>query len=190
MIRLDPFSLKRKLSYDWWKKGGRKWRELSRQRKQQIFRDKHGHGVHTHGSVSLSQFSRVAQSYLTLCNPMDCTMPGSPVLHQLPELAQTHDHQVSDAIQPSHSLLSPSPPAFNLSQHQGLLQCVSSSDQMARYWSFSFSISPFNEYSELISFLVGSPCCTGTLKILLQHHSSKASVLQHSAFFIVWLLHP
>ena len=132
MIRLDPFSLKRKLSYDWWKKGGRKWRGLSRQRKQQIFRDKHGHGVHTHGSVSLSQFSRVAQSYLTLCNPMDCTMPGSPVLHQLPELAQTRAHQVGNAIQPSHPLLSPSPPAFNLSPNQGLFQWVSSSHQVTK----------------------------------------------------------
>ena len=151
-------------------------------------RNKHGHGVHTHGSVSLSQFSRVAQSYLTLCKPMDCTMPGSPVLHQLPELAQTHDHRVSDAIQPSHSLLSPSPPAFNLFQHQGLFQCVSSSDRMAKYWSFSFSISPSKEYSELISFRMDwldLLAVKGTLKSLPQHHSSKASVLQHSAFFVV-----
>ncbi|MEQ4767778.1 hypothetical protein ABN071_21555, partial [Providencia rettgeri] len=69
----------------------------------------------------------VAQSCLTLCNPMDCSTPGFPVHHQLPELAQTHVHRVSDAIQPSHPLLSPSPPTFNLSQHQGLFQCVSSS---------------------------------------------------------------
>ena len=68
------------------------------------------------------QFSSFAQSCLTLCNPMDCSTPGLPVHHQLLELAQTHVHQVSDAIQPSHPLSSPSPPAFNLSQHQGLFQ--------------------------------------------------------------------
>ena len=68
------------------------------------------------------QFSSVAQSCLSLCNPMDCLMPGFPVHHQLPELAQTHVHRASNAIQPSHPLLSPSPPAFNLSQHQGLSQ--------------------------------------------------------------------
>ena len=69
-----------------------------------------------------AQFSSVAQSSLTLCNPMDCSTPGLPVHHQLPELAQTHVHRVSDAIQPSHPLSSPSPPAFNLSQHQGLFK--------------------------------------------------------------------
>ena len=68
------------------------------------------------------QFSSVTQSYLTLCDPMNCSMPGSPVHHQLPELSQTHIHRVSDAIQPSHPLSSPSPPAFNLSQNQGLFQ--------------------------------------------------------------------
>ena len=78
------------------------------------------------------QFSSVAQSCLTLCNPMDCSVPGFPVHHQLPELAQTHVHQVSDAIQPSHPLSSPSPPAFNLSQHQDLFQGVSSSHQVAK----------------------------------------------------------
>ena len=68
------------------------------------------------------QFSSVAQSCLTLFDPMDCNMPGFPVHHQLPEPAQTHVRLVSDAIQPSHPLLSPSPPAFNLPQHQGLFQ--------------------------------------------------------------------
>ena len=68
------------------------------------------------------QFSSFAQSCPNLCNPMDCSTPGFPVHHQLPELAQTHVHRVSDAIQPSHSLSSPCPPAFNLSQHQGLFQ--------------------------------------------------------------------
>ena len=78
------------------------------------------------------QFSSAAQSCLTLCKPMDCSMPGFPVYHQLPELAQTHVHQVGDAIQPSHPLSSPPPTAFNLSQHQGLFQWVSSSHQVAK----------------------------------------------------------
>ena len=84
---------------------------------------------------------------------MDCSTADFPVYHQLPELAQIHVHRVSDAIQPSHPLSSPSPPAFNLSQHQGLFQEVSSSHQMAKYWSFSFSISP--EYSIQDSFPLG-----------------------------------
>ena len=70
--------------------------------------------------ISSIQFISSAQSCPTLCNPMECSMPGLPVYHQLPEFIQTHVHRVSDAIQPSHPLLSPSPPAFNLSQHQGL----------------------------------------------------------------------
>ena len=72
--------------------------------------------------ILIVQFSSVAQSCLTHCNPMDCSMPGLPVYHQLPQLVQTHAHRVSDAIQPSHLLLSLSPPAFNLSQHQGLFK--------------------------------------------------------------------
>ena len=70
----------------------------------------------------LHQFSSVTQSCPTLCDPMDCSMPGFPVHHQLPEITQTHVHRISDAIQPSHPLLSSSPPAFNLSQHQHLFQ--------------------------------------------------------------------
>ena len=84
----------------------------------------------------ISQFSSVNQSYLTLCNPMDCSTPGLPVHHQLPEFTQTHVHSVSDAIQPSHPLSSPSPPTFNLSQHQGLFRWVSSSHQMAKVLEF------------------------------------------------------
>ena len=102
------------------------------------------------GSKSEHQFSSVIQSCPTLCDPMDCSTPGLPVLHHLLEPAQTHVHQVGDAIQPSHPLSSPSP-ALNLSQHQGLFQGVSSLPQV-NYWSFSFSISPSNEYSGLISF--------------------------------------
>ena len=124
---------------------------------------------------------------------MDCSMPGFPVHHQLPELTQTHVHWVSDDIQPSHPLSSPSSPAFNLSPHQGLFQWVSSSHQVAKYWSFSFSISPYNEYSGLISFRMDwldLLAVQGTLKSLLQHHSSKTSILQCLAFFIVRLSHP
>ena len=120
---------------------------------------------------------------------MNCNRPGFPVHHQLPELTQTHVHCVGDAIQPSHPLLSPSCPTFNLSQHQGLFQWV----RCPKYWSFSFSISPSNEYSVLISFRMDwldLLAVQGTLKSLLQHHSSKASTLRRSAFFIVQLLHP
>ena len=99
------------------------------------------------------QFSSVTQSYLTLCNPMNCSMPGLPVHHQLPESTQTHVHHVSDAIQPSHPLLSPSPPALNLSQHQGLFKWVTSSHQVAKGLEFQlFRISPSNEHPGLISF--------------------------------------
>ena len=99
--------------------------------------------------------SLVAQSCPTVCNTMDCSTPCFPVQHQLLELAQTHVHWVSDAIQPSHPLLPPSPLVFNLSQHQGFFYnesvlCI----RWPKYWSFSFSISPSNEYSGLISFRI------------------------------------
>ena len=98
------------------------------------------------GCIYSVQFSSVAQSWLTLCNPMDCSTPGFPVHHQLPELTQTHVHQVSDAIQPSHPLSSPSPPAFNISQHQSLFQWISSSHQVAQSIgvSASASVLPMN----------------------------------------------
>ena len=124
---------------------------------------------------------------------MDCSMLGFPVHYQLPELMQTHVHWVSDAIQPSHPLSSPFPPALNRSQHQGFSKESALPIRWPKYWSFSFSIGPSNEYSGLISFrkdwldLLG---VQGTLKSLLQHHSSKASILQCSAFFIVQLSHP
>ena len=103
------------------------------------------------------------------------------------QLAQTHVHRVGDAIQPSHPLSSPSPPTFHLSQHQGLFQWVSSSHQWPGYWGFSFSISLPNEYSGLISFRMNwldLLAVQGTLKSLLQHHGSKASILLCSVFFI------
>ena len=124
---------------------------------------------------------------------MDCSTPGFPVHNQLPELTQTHVHRVGDAIQPSHPLSSPSPPVFNLSQHRGLSNESVLHIRWPKFWSFSFSISPSNEYSGLISFRID--WCDlleveGTLKSLLQLHSSKASILWHSAFFIVQLSHP
>ena len=87
----------------------------------------------------------VTQSWLTLCNPMDSSMPGFPVLNLLPEFAQTHVHRVNDAIKPSHPLLSPSPPVFNLSQHQGLFNESTLPKKWPNYWTFSFSISPSSE---------------------------------------------
>ena len=123
---------------------------------------------------------------------MDCSTPGFLVHHQLLEFAQTHVYWVSDAIQPFHPLSSPSLPVLNLSQHQCLFQWVSSSQRWPKYWSFSFSISPSNEYSGLTSLRIDrfDLAVQGTLKSRLQHHSSKASILWHSAFFIVQLSHP
>ena len=98
------------------------------------------------------QFSTGAQSCPTLCDPMNCSMPGLPVNHHLPEFTQTHVHRVSDASQPSHPWLSTSPPAPNPSQHQSLFQWVSSHVRWPKYWSFSFSIIPSKQISGLISF--------------------------------------
>ena len=124
---------------------------------------------------------------------MNHSTPGLPVHYQLPECTQTRIHRVSDAIQPSHPLSSPSPLAFNLSQHQGFSSESVLHIRWPKYWHFSFSISPSNEYSGVISFrmdwlvlLAGQ----GTLKSLLQHHSSQASILWHSTFFIVQFSHP
>ena len=117
-------------------------------------------------------------------------MPGFPVHHQLPELTYTHVHRIDHAIQPSHPLSSASPPAFYLSQHQGLSNKSALHIRWPKYWSFSFSISPSNEHSRLISFKMNwldLLAVQGTLKGLLQHHSSKASILRCSAFIIVQL---
>ena len=140
-----------------------------------------------------SHFSSVAQSSPTLCDPIDCSTPGLSVHHQLPKFTQTQVHWVGDAIQPSHLLSSPSPPALNLSQHQGYsnesVLCI----KWPKYWSFSFNISPFNEYSGLTSFRMDwldLLAVQGTLKSLLQHHSSRASILWLSTFFTVQLSHP
>ena len=118
------------------------------------------------------QFSSVTQSYPAVCNPMECSIPGLPVHHQLPELAQTHVRWVSDAIQPSHPLSSPSFPAFNLARDQGLFQWVSSSHQVAKVLEFQLQhqTSFRTDWFDLLAV-------QGTLKSLLQHHSSKASSL-------------
>ena len=129
---------------------------------------------------------------------MDSCMPGFAVLHYLPELAKTHVHWVCDVIQPSHALSGPSPPAFNLSQHEGFFFFFFPNESALyitwpKYWSFRFNISPSNEYSVLIFFRIDwfyLLTVQGTLRSLLQHHSSKASILQHSAFFMVQHLHP
>ena len=124
---------------------------------------------------------------------MDCSTPGFPVHHQLPELAQTPVHRVGDAIQPSHLLSSPSPPTFNFPNtrvfsNESVLHIME-----PKYWSLSFSISSSNEYSGLISFRIDwldLLAAKGTLKSLLQHHSSKASILWCSAFFTIQPSHP
>ena len=150
-------------------------------------------GIDPHSFLLLFiQFSSIlTQSCPPLCDPMDCSLPGFPVLHQLPELAQTHVHQVSDAIQSSHPLLSPSP-AFNLSQHQGLFKWVSSSHQVAIVLDFSFSISPSMKSQDWfpLGLLAWSPCSSRDSQESSPTHSSKVSILQCSAFFMVQLSHP
>ena len=137
--------------------------------------------------ISSVQFNSVTQLCLTLCDPMNCSTPGLPVHHQFREFTQTHVHRVGDAIQPSLPLSFPSPPTFNLSQHQSLSNESVFCIRWPKYWSFSFSINPSNDYSELISFRMDwfdLLAVQETLKSLLQHHSSKASI-KCSAFFIV-----
>ena len=124
---------------------------------------------------------------------MNRSTPGLLVHHQLLELTQTHVHRVRDAIQPSHPLLSPCPPAPNPSQHQSLFQWVNSSHRWPKYWSFSFNVSPSNEHPGQISFRMNwlnLPAVQGTLKSHLHHHSSKSSILERSDFFTVQLSHP
>ena len=136
-------------------------------------------------------FSSVTQSCPTLCDPLDRSTPGLPVHHQLWEFTQTHVHWVDNAIQPSHPLSSPSPPVFDLSQHQGLFQWVSSSHQVAKVLELQHQ-STSNEYSGLIPFRIDwfdLLTFQRTLKSLLQPHCSEASVLQRSAFFMIHLSH-
>ena len=132
------------------------------------------------------------QSSPTLSDPMDCSTPAFPVHQQLPELAQIHAHEVGDAIQPSHPLSSLSPSAFNLARIKVFSNESVHYIRWPKYWSFNFNISTSNEYSGLISFRMDwldLLAVQGTLKCL-QYHSSKASILQHSAFLTVQLSHP
>ena len=139
------------------------------------------------------QFTSVAQSCPTLCGPMNRSTPGLPVHHYLPEFTQTHVHRVSDAIQPSHPLLTllllpPIPPSIRVFSNESPL-CM----RWPKYWSFSFSIIPSKEIPGLISFRMDwldLLAVQGTLRSLLQHHSSNASILQCSAFLTVQLSHP
>ena len=143
--------------------------------------------------ISGLTFISSVQLHLTLCDPIDCSTPVLPVHHQLLELTETHVHWVDDGIQTSHPhlpLLHPSSifPSIRVFSNESVLHI-----RWPKYWNFSFNISPFNKHSGLISFrmdwfdlLAGQ----GTLKSLLQHHSSEASILQHSAFFTVQLWHP
>ena len=138
------------------------------------------------------QFSSVTQPCPTLYDPMDCSTPGFPIHHQLPELAQTHVHHIGDAIQPSYPLL----PLLFLPSISPSIKVFSNESVLIRwpeYWSFSFNISPSNEYSGLISFRMDwldLLAVQRTLKSLFHHHSSKVSVLWRSAFFIVQFSHP
>ena len=115
---------------------------------------------------------------------MDCSTPGFPVLYHLLELAHTHVHSVDEAIQPSHPLSTPSPPALNLSQHQGLLQWVGSLHQVVKALKHQLQHQSCSEYSGLISLQ------SKGLSSLLQHHSLKASILQHSAFLMIQHSYP
>ena len=124
---------------------------------------------------------------------MDFSTPGFSVHHKLPKLAQTHVHQLGNAIQPSHPLSSFSPPAFNLSQDQGLFQWVNSWHQVAKVLKFQFQHQSFQRIFRTDFFRVDwidLLAVQGILKSLLQHHSSKASILQLSVFFIVQFSHP
>ena len=142
---------------------------------------------------STVQFSSVAHSCLPLCHPMNRNTPGLPIHHQLPEFTQTHVHQVSHASQTSHPLsfpspLAPIPPSIRVFSNESTLQM-----RWPKYWSFSFSIISFKKILGLISFRMDwldLLAVQGTLKSLLQHHSSKASILWCSGFFRVQLSHP
>ena len=135
----------------------------------------------------------VTQSCPTPCDPMNCSTPGLPVHHQLPEFTQTNIHRVGDAIQPSHPLfplllLPPIPPSIRVFSNESTLRM-----RWPKYWSFSFSIIPCKEHQGLISFRMDwldLLAVQVTLKSLLQHHSSKTSIICHSVFFIVQLSYP
>ena len=146
-----------------------------------------------HHKINSIQFSSVAQTCPTLCDPMNLSTPGLPVHHQLPELTQTHVNRVGDAIQPSHPLPSPSPPAPISPSNRVFSSESTLCMRWPKYWSFSFNISPSNEHPGLISFgmdWLDLLAVQGTLKGLLQHHDSRASIFRRSAFFTVQLSYP
>ena len=148
--------------------------------------------VQTSTSLHSFQFSSVAQSCLTLWDPMNCSMPGLPVFPHFPEFAQTHVHWLGNAIQPSFPLLSLFPPAFDLSQHLGLFQWVSNSHCVAKVLEIELQHQSFQwifRVDFIQKWLVWSPCCPRDLKSLLQHHNSKASIFQCSVFFMVQVSH-
>ena len=159
-----------------------------------LFLSSHEYGHTVQPLLQLGyQFSSVTQSCLTLCYPMNCSMAGLPVHHQLPEFTQTHVHRVGDAV---HNLilchplllLPPIPPSIKVFSNESTLR-----RSWPKYWSFSFSLSPSNEHPGLIYFRMNCLdllAIHGTLKSLLQHHSSKTSITQCSAFFTVQLSHP
>ena len=136
--------------------------------------------------VNSVQFSSDTQSCLTLCDPMAFSMPGFPVHHQLLEFTQTFVCWVGDAIQPSHPLLPPFPPTFNLSQHKDLFKWISSSHQVAKVLEFQLQHQSF-QWIFTTDFLrmdwLDLLAIQGNLKCLLQYHNSKASILHSSAFF-------
>ena len=135
----------------------------------------------------------VAQWCLMLCDPTDCSMPGFPVHNYLLEFVQTHVHWIGDAIQPSYPLSSPSLTAFNLSQHQGLFQWDGSLHQVLKILELQLQHQSFQWLFRVDLFQIDwfdVLAVWGTLKSLLQHHSSKASIFQSSAFFMVHLSHP
>ena len=126
-----------------------------------------------------------------LCNPMDCSTPGFPVLHYLPELAQTHVHLLSDDIQPAHPLSSPLLLLLIIPSNRVFSNESTLNIRWPKYWSFNISIGASSEYSRLISFRIDwfDLLAQGTLKSLLQQHNSKTPILRCSAFFMVQLSH-
>ena len=148
---------------------------------------------HLLGALVLCCCCSVAQSCLTLCNPVDYSTSGFLILHHPLELAQNHVYWVGDDNQPSHPLLFPFPPHFNVSQHQGLSHKSTLRIRCPKYWRFHFSISPSNECSGLIYFRIDwldLLAVQGALKSLLQNHRTKASILWPSTFFMVQLSNP
>ena len=154
-----------------------------------LFCNAHNSATYSSETISLCCCS-VTQSFLILHDPMDCSTPGLPVPHHFLEFVKIHAHCIGDAVQPSHALIPWFPSTLDLSQCQGLFQWAVYQIWWPKYWSFSFSISPSNAYSGLISLKIDwfdIPAVQGNLRSLLQHHSSKASILRHSTFFTVQL---